>query len=201
MCSKERSGWSKCASHQTSKRPKFIHQCPLERSRGQSSLFTFNDQTGYFLCCWFGLTIFRKAWSNQLEYRLSDYRLFEGRLIIWHLLQSINIRSDTTCLLRFRSGRLSRQQKVHNRKRIILHGGPIAWKSRRQKSVLKSTNVSDYIAVRKTASDAVWIRHILPDLIPGWEQLPGGVFWDNQAAILLTAHQHQQQITKMVDIH
>jgi hypothetical protein len=84
---------------------------------------------------------------------------------------------------------------------FLLHGGPIAWKSRRQKCVSKSTKVSEYIAVSETASDAVWIRRILPDLIPGWGQLPVQIFCDNQAAILLTAHQHQRQSTKMVDTH
>ena len=84
---------------------------------------------------------------------------------------------------------------------FLLHGGPIAWKSRRQKCVSKSTTVSEYIAVSETASDAVWIRRILPDLIPGWGQLPVQIFCDNQAAILLTVHQHQRQSTKMVDIH
>ena len=59
----------------------------------------------------------------------------------------------------------------------------------------------EYIAVSETASDAVWIRRILPDLIPGWGQLPVQIFCDNQAAILQTVHQHQRQSTKMVDIH
>jgi hypothetical protein len=84
---------------------------------------------------------------------------------------------------------------------FLLYGGPIAWKSRRQRCVSKSTTVSEYIAVSETASDAVWIRRILPDLIPGWGQPPVKIFCDNQAAILLTSHQHQQQSTKMVDIH
>ena len=59
--------------------------------------------------------------------------------------------------------------------------------------------MSEYIAVSETASDAVWVRRILPDLIPGWGQPPVKIFCDNQAAIQLTAH--QQQSTKMVDIH
>ncbi len=73
---------------------------------------------------------------------------------------------------------------------FLLYGGPKAWKSRRQRFVSKSTTVSEYIAVSETASDAVWIRRILPELIPGWGQPPVKIFCDNQVAIQLTAHQH-----------
>ena len=82
---------------------------------------------------------------------------------------------------------------------FLLHGGPIAWCSRRQSCIATSTTEAEYVAASETAKEAVWIRRILPDFQQGQGE-PITIKCDNKSAIQLTRHPDQRQKTKHIDI-
>lgn len=45
-----------------------------------------------------------------------------------------------------------------------VHGGAIAWKSKRQNTVALSTTEAEYMASADAAKQAVWLRRLLEDV-------------------------------------
>ena len=110
-----------------------------------------------------------------------------------------------------------------NRKSILGYvymfaGGPIAWMSRKQKSVATSTTEAEYMALSTCAKEGLWIAQLLRDL--GLEKylrtelaqvaitenvkykayLPTQLFGDNQAANLLVKDAYISERSKHIDI-
>ena len=54
----------------------------------------------------------------------------------------------------------------------MLGGGPIAWASRKQKSVSSSTTEAEYMALSSCAKEGLWIRQLLNDI--GFSKYLGG---------------------------
>jgi hypothetical protein len=82
---------------------------------------------------------------------------------------------------------------------FLLHGGTIAWCSRRQRGVATSTTEAEYVAASETAKEAVWIFRILPEFQQSQGE-PIVIKCDNQSAIQLTRHPDQPQKTKHIDV-
>lgn len=84
---------------------------------------------------------------------------------------------------------------------LTLNGGPVTWRSHRQKCVSLSTTEAEYVAAATGSKEVVWMRRLLRDL--GWEQLnPTPLRCDNQSAIRLIRSPELQlhQRTKHIDV-
>ena len=82
---------------------------------------------------------------------------------------------------------------------LMLNGGPVSWKSKRQSCVSLSTTESEYVAAAAAAKEIVWMRRLLQDL--GCNQLkPTYLFCDNQSAIKLVRNHQFHQHTKHIDL-
>lgn len=65
---------------------------------------------------------------------------------------------------------------------FLLNGGPIAWSSSRQQCVSLSTTEAEYVALSVAAKESVWLRRLLLEIVPGWNQ-PLPLMCDNISAI------------------
>jgi len=83
---------------------------------------------------------------------------------------------------------------------LLLNGGAIAWRSKKQPSVALSTAEAEFMAASSTANTTLWLRRILKDLgapQPG----PSPLYEDNQACILLSTNSSHQGRTRHIDMH
>jgi hypothetical protein len=64
-----------------------------------------------------------------------------------------------------------------------LHGGPLSWASKFQRTVAVSTMEAEYVAASEGAKEAVWLRQLLSDM--GYTLVPTLVNCDSQCAIRL----------------
>ena len=79
----------------------------------------------------------------------------------------------------------------------LLAGGPIAWTSRRQRLVTKSTAEAEFVALSEVVCEVEWLRQLLMEL--GREQSgPTTVFEDNAAALALVNNPTSHQRTKHI---
>lgn len=81
---------------------------------------------------------------------------------------------------------------------LMMNGGAIGWRSKKQTVVADSTTYSEYIAAHSCARDVVWLRGLLEGL--GCKQdAPTVLFMDNTAAELLVTNPIHHERTKHVD--
>jgi hypothetical protein len=86
---------------------------------------------------------------------------------------------------------------------FILLGGPLAWYSRKQRSVSTSTTEAEYVALCYGSKEAVWFRELLKEL--GFIQFLGGareiqIYSDNQGYIALAENSEDHARSKHIDI-
>ena len=82
---------------------------------------------------------------------------------------------------------------------LLLNGGPVSWKSQRQKCVSLLTTESEYVAAATAAKEVVWMRRLLQDLrLP--QSAPTTLFCDNQSSIKLVQNAEFHQRTKHIDV-
>ena len=82
---------------------------------------------------------------------------------------------------------------------IFMAGGPIMWSSKTQPTVAGSTMEAEYMAGNITAKDALWMRHLLPELglpLAG----PLEIQCDNVATIALIKNPMCTSKAKHIDI-
>jgi hypothetical protein len=82
---------------------------------------------------------------------------------------------------------------------FLLGGGPISWKSQRQRSVTLSTTEAEYTALTETAREAASLRQLLTELglaVP----LPIVIFEDNTTTISLASNHTNHKRSKHIDI-
>lgn len=65
---------------------------------------------------------------------------------------------------------------------LLLHGGPIAWCSRRQSCVALSTTESEFVAACEATKKGIWLRRLMMEIDPGSTK-PVPIMCDNQSAI------------------
>jgi hypothetical protein len=84
---------------------------------------------------------------------------------------------------------------------IMLAGGAIAWRSRRQRSIAQSTCEAEYIAGYEAAQDLVWYKNFINELsIPGLHIKCPSLFIDNNAALKLTRNPEFHDRTKHIEL-
>lgn len=84
---------------------------------------------------------------------------------------------------------------------FTLGGTPIAWASKRQKSVAMSTCEAEYIAAAEAAKEAIWLRNLLSELnIPQISLGPTTLMIDNNAAMKLTKNPEFHARTKHIEL-
>lgn len=81
----------------------------------------------------------------------------------------------------------------------MLAGGPITWRSPRQKSVALSTTEAEYVAVCEGVKEAVWLRKVMKDIFKETVKCTT-IFVDNQSAITLSRSQSFHKRLKHIDI-
>ena len=82
---------------------------------------------------------------------------------------------------------------------FLLHGGPVAWISRRQSCVSLSTTESEFVAACETTREGIWLQRLLKDLSQGPAD-PITIMCDNQSAIQLIKNPVFHQRTKHIDV-
>lgn len=82
---------------------------------------------------------------------------------------------------------------------IMFGGGPIHWRSNRQKMVTTSSTEAEYVSLCTTVKDVVWIRKLAQEL-NFIDKTPTVVYCDNQLAIRLAHDEKSCQRTKHMKI-
>lgn len=82
---------------------------------------------------------------------------------------------------------------------LKINGGPVAFKSKCQKTVALSSAEAEYMALSLCVQEVLWARRLLKDL--GIEQVGATIILeDNQGAIALSKNVGYQAQTKHIDI-
>jgi len=81
---------------------------------------------------------------------------------------------------------------------LMLNGGAISWKSRRQSSVSLSTSEAEYVAASQCAQEVVYLREILREC--HFEQTePTTVYEDNRACLLMSENPVSRERSRHID--
>jgi hypothetical protein len=82
---------------------------------------------------------------------------------------------------------------------LMLNGGPVSWKSRRQDSVALSTSEAEYMAASLCGQEVVYIRAILRDFgVP--QTQPTLIYEDNLACIAMSVNPVRRKHSRHIDI-
>jgi hypothetical protein len=82
---------------------------------------------------------------------------------------------------------------------IMMNGGPISWKSRRQDSVALSTSEAEYMAASEVGKEILYLRSILRDV--GYAQTaPTNIYEDNLACIAMSTNPVRRKSSRHIDI-
>ena len=81
----------------------------------------------------------------------------------------------------------------------MMNGGPVAWSSKRQKSVSLSSTEAEYIALCIASCEAVHLRRVLTDL-QAPQNGPTEMFEDNSGCVQLTRDDVMHRKTKHIEI-
>ena len=93
----------------------------------------------------------------------------------------------------------SRDRKSTSGYAFMLAGGPITWKSKKQKSVALSTTEAEYYAVGAACQEAIWIRQISQELLIPLDE-PTLILSDNTGAVFLSDNPVFHSWSKHIDI-
>ncbi|TVY52954.1 Retrovirus-related Pol polyprotein from transposon TNT 1-94, partial [Lachnellula suecica] len=87
----------------------------------------------------------------------------------------------------------------------MLYKGPVAWGSKKQRSVAMSSTESEYIGMSSCAKQGQWIAQVLRDIsfpkFVGLDLNCVDIRADNQGAIALTKNPHLHERSKHIDIY
>ena len=82
---------------------------------------------------------------------------------------------------------------------LMMNGGPISWKSRRQDNVSLSTSEAEFVAASQAAQEVVYLRETLRDF--GYEQLAATeIYEDNLACIAMSENPVRRKFSRHIDI-
>lgn len=82
---------------------------------------------------------------------------------------------------------------------FLLHGGPVAWSSRRQSCVALSTTEAEFVASSEATREGVWLGRLMGDITPGWKG-PIRIMCDNKSAVDLIKNPVYHQRSKHIDV-
>ena len=82
---------------------------------------------------------------------------------------------------------------------LMLNGGAISWKSRRQDSVALSTSEAEYMAASQCGQDVLYLREMLSDFnVP--QAAATRVYEDNLACIAMSENPVRRKYSRHIDI-
>lgn len=82
---------------------------------------------------------------------------------------------------------------------FLLSGGPISWKSQKQKCVALSTAEAEYVAMANAAQESVWLGQLMAEFTVS-EEAPMLLYEDNQSAIAMSRNPQFHGRAKHIDI-
>jgi hypothetical protein len=83
---------------------------------------------------------------------------------------------------------------------IMLNGNIVAWSSKKQPTVALSTMESEYVALVNAATDMLWIKSWLLEVIPQAVIPPMQLWCDNQSTVHILGKDNHHATTKHMDI-
>lgn len=83
---------------------------------------------------------------------------------------------------------------------IKLNGNVVAWSCKKQPTVALSTMESEYVALVNAATDMLWIRSWLQEVLTGIPVPPMKILCDNQATVQILDKDDHHQSTKHMDV-
>ena len=82
---------------------------------------------------------------------------------------------------------------------LMMNGGPISWKSRRQDNVSLSTSEAEFVAASQAGQETIYLRETLTDF--GFSQTKATLIYeDNLACIALSENPVRRKISRHIDI-
>ena len=82
---------------------------------------------------------------------------------------------------------------------IMLNGGAVSWKSRRQDCVSLSTSEAEYVAASQCGQEVFYMREILRDF--GYTQIaPTRIYEDNLACVAMSENPVRRKFSRQFDI-
>jgi hypothetical protein len=82
---------------------------------------------------------------------------------------------------------------------LMLNGGAISWKSRRQDNVSLSTSEAEYVAASQCGQDVLYLREMLSDFaVP--QSAPTAIYEDNMACIAMSENPVRRKYSRHIDI-
>jgi hypothetical protein len=82
---------------------------------------------------------------------------------------------------------------------VMLSGGAISWRSKRQTGVATSSTAAEYVAASKCSDTLTWLRRLAAGM--GFPQTaPTPMFEDNRGCRLLSENPHNKERTRHIDI-
>jgi hypothetical protein len=139
-----------------------------------------------------------------LESCKENFCIFKGDNLPWNLLFTILTYRGVKegVLLAFSDSDFagdSEDRRSTTGNIFIFNGGPVSWRSQKQKCVALSTAESEYIAASMATKEVVWVRRLLMEI--GCQQNNSTpLFCDNQSAIRLVYNPEFPQRTKDIDV-
>ena len=89
-------------------------------------------------------------------------------------------------------------RRSHTGYLLILNGGPVSWKSTKQKSVSLSTAESEWYAASEAGKEIIYLRRILDDF--GFEQKgPTTLYEDSRAVICMAENPVNRKSSRHID--
>ena len=82
---------------------------------------------------------------------------------------------------------------------FLFNGGPISWKSQRQKCVALSTAEAEYVALSSAAQESIWLTQLLSELTRASET-PMVIHEDNQSTIAMARNPQYHGRAKHIEI-
>jgi len=91
-------------------------------------------------------------------------------------------------------------RRSHTAYILMMNGGPISWKSRRQDNVSLSTSEAEFVAARQAGQEALYLRETLKDF--GYQQQNATeIYEDNLACVAMSENPVRRKISRHIDIH
>jgi len=79
-------------------------------------------------------------------------------------------------------------------------GGAVSWSSKKQSTVALSTMEAEYMAISSATQEALWLRALLSEFIPEYENRTIPIFSDSKSAICLASTSSYHARSKHIDV-